>query len=195
MSINYDAIKDKFILIIKAAVGSSLAQITYSDTSVAGAVIRRRVDGPKPAMPYIDIDIINTQDEGGWSSDYGINSGGDLFYSTHKELLLNFRCHGGDALTIMNDLSGYLRQTHIVQEDLRVNLEASIVNVFDISSIPIQLSDKWIESADFNLTLNIVDTVVDTDPNRDQISTIHLNGELNFDVEGNPLPIVIDAGA
>ena len=193
MSIDYNAIRSKFISIVRTGVGSSLSLSGQTGNQHA-SVIKRRPDGPKPDYPYVDVDVVSTQDEGGWISHQGVDDNGDLFYETHKQLLINFRCYGGDAMTIMNDLVGYIRQVHIVQEDLRTTLEGSIVQVFDITSIPIQLSDKWLESSDFNIVFNIVDRIVDTDPDRGEIGVVHLDGELFRDDEDNdPLPITIDA--
>ena len=193
MSIDYTAIKGKFISIARDGVGSSLSLIGQVGSQYP-AVIERRPDGPKPDYPYIDVDVISTRDEGGWVSDQGVDDNGDLYYETHKELLLNFRCYGGDAMTIMNNLSGYMRQLHTVQDDLRAVLKGSIVEVFDIISMPIQLTDKWLESSDFNLIFNVVDRITDVDPDTGEISTVHLDGELyRDDLDPAPLPVVIDA--
>ena len=193
MSIDYDAIRSKFISIVRTGVGSSLSLSGQTGNQYA-SVIKRRPDGPKPDYPYVDVDVVSTQDEGGWVSHQGVDDNGDLFYETHKQLLINFRCYGGDAMTIMNDLVGHMRQVHIVQDDLRTALEGSIVQVFDVTSIPIQLSDKWIESSDFNLVFNVVDRITDTASGYGEIDIVHLDGELFRDeLDDTPLPITIDA--
>jgi hypothetical protein len=193
MSIDYDAIRQKFISVVKDGVGTSLSTSGQVGSEFP-SVIQRRPDGPKPDYPYIDLDILSTQDEGGWTSSQGVDSNGDLFYETHKELLINFRCYGGDAQNIMNDLSGYMRQLHLVQDDLRETLASSIVNVFNVTSIPIQLNDKWIESADFNLTFNTIDRITDTTVGYGEIEIVHLDGELfRSSDDENPLPVTVDA--
>lgn len=192
MAIDYDAIRDKFIVVIKDGVGGSLAQIGQAGSRYP-AVIKRRPDAPKPDYPYIDIDVLSTKDEGGWASDQGVDENGFLFYATHKQLLINIRCYGGDAQNIMNSLSGYLRQLHIVQDDLRATLGSSIVTVFDITSMPVKLSDKWIESADFNLIFNTIDTITDTTSGYGEIDTVHLDGGLlRHTDDASPLPIEVD---
>ena len=193
MSIDYTAIKGKFISIVRDGVGSSLSLIGQVGSQYP-AVIKRRPDGPKPNYPYIDVDIISTRDEGGWASNQGVDDNGDLYYETHKELLINFRCYGGDAMTIMNLLVGYVRQQHLVQDDIRATLGGSIVQVFDLTSMPIQLTDKWVESTDFSLIFNIVDRVVDSSAGYGDIGVVHLDGELYRDDEdNNPLPVVVEA--
>lgn len=193
MAIDYNAIRDKWIVLARTAVGSSLSQIGPVGSEFA-AVIKRRVDGPMPEYPYIDMDIVNTIDEGGWSSNYGIDvDTGELFYETHKQLLINFRCYGGEAMSIMNTFHGYLRQ-ELVQDDLRTNLGGSLVQAFDVNSMPIKLNDKWIESSDFNITFNVVDKYINTDTATSEITTVGLDGELfRDDLDPDPLDIRIDA--
>lgn len=186
--IDYDAMHDKVITIARTAVGSRLSLIGPTGGQF-GAVIKERANAPRPDFPYLTVDLTDTKDEGGWESNRGINSGSGLLFSeTHKNVMLQLVCWGDDSMSIMNELSGYLRMSHIVQSDLRDNLGASLIDVSSITTIPIKMEDKWVESNSMSVTLNIVDKYEDTasEPSG-EIAIIHndatLHGSTALDVD------------
>ena len=189
MAIDYTGIRNKFISITRAAVGSSLSTIGPVGGEIP-AVIRRRADGPKPDYPFIDLDILDTADEGSWESNHGVDDNGDLFWETHKQILITLKCYGGDAMDIMNDLHGYLRQAHLVQDDLRSTLSGSLVAVDNVRLTPIRLTDKFIDGAEINLVFNVVDRITDTTTVGGEITSITALGEL-FRAEDDPAPLPV----
>jgi len=187
MSIDYDGILDKFILIAQEALPTQLSSIGVSGT--LPAVIRQRQIGPKPDYPYVAIDVLDTIDESSWLLEERLNANDEVEVDTTKVLLINYRVYGGNAVKIINDLYGFFRLNRVLG-DITKTLGGSVVETLDIDQLPVLLADKFIESASFNLTFNIVDTFVDT-TGSDHFDKVVLDGEL-FRHRTDPAPLDID---
>lgn len=187
--IDESAIYSKFISVVQDAVGASLSQ-TGPSGSPESAAIRIRANGVKPAYPYITVGILDTKDESGWlTGEYVDPNSESPVYETNKQLLINFRCHGGDALSIINDLHGGFRLPSVL-DDVRDTLTGSVVSLSNVDNLPVLLADKYLESASFNLVFNITDTL--TDSNTGIIDNVQLDGELHrFDNDPAPLDMTI----
>jgi len=187
--IDEPAIYAKFVSVAQVAVGALLSQ-TGPTGSPEAAVIRLRTNGVKPAYPYITVGILDTRDESGWlTGEYVDTNTDNPVYETNKQLLINFRCYGGDALSIINELHGNLRLPS-VRDSVRSTLGGSVVSLTDPDNLPVLLADKYLESASFNLVFNITDSL--TDSNTGIIDNVHLNGELHrFDDDPAPLDMTI----
>ena len=183
MPVDYTAIYSKFISVTQTAVGSYL-----STTGPAGApepsVIQRRPSGPHPDYSYISIDILDTGDESGWMAFEEVDINDNVTISTYEKMLINFRCYGKNSFEVMNTLKHYFR-IESVRNDIREALAGSIVDVLDIDSLPIELSDGFLESSDFNVIFNIIATQTDTSTGI--IDNIDLDGEVYRDEE-DPTP-------
>lgn len=188
MAIDYDGILDKFILVAQEALPTELSLIGVGGN--LPAVIRSRQDGPKPDYPYVTIDVLDTIDESGWLLTETINSNDETVYETNKQLLLNYRVYGGNAINIAQRLHGFLRLNRVLG-DVRSTTGGSVVTVDDVDQLPILLADGFLESASFNITFNITDTFVDTQGS-DSFTTIHLDGTI-FDIStDDPNPLDVD---
>ena len=193
MSIDYSAIRTEFISIISDGVGTSLSTM-YRPGGDVPSVIGPSPSEVKPDYPYIIFDIVDTVDEQGLITNHGVDDNGFIYYETYKKMLINISCRGGDAVNILNDLTGYFRMVHKVQQDLRDNLGGSIVDWFEINKIHVQLSDKWIDVANFNLSFNILDTITDSTAGYGSIDTVQLDGELyRHDDDPTPLTVTVNA--
>ena len=182
MSLDYDGILDKFILVAREALPTQLSLIGPSGT--LPAVIRARQKGPKPDYPYVTIDVLDTIEESGWLTNTHIDSNDDTVVETNKQLLLNYRVYGGNAINIANILHGFFRLNRVLG-DVRNTLGGSVVSTLDIDQLPILLADDFLESASFNIIFNITDTFVDSSGS-DAFDTVNLDGEL-FDEAGDPV--------
>lgn len=186
MSLDYDGILDKFILVAQEALPTELTLIGVN--ADLPAVIRVRQDGPKPSYPYVTINVLDTIDESGWLTSTYIDDNDYTVVETNKQLLINYRVYGGNAINIANNLYGFFRLNRVLG-DIRNTLGGSVVSTSDIDQLPILLADEYLESASFNLVFNITDTFVDSSGS-DSFVTVNLNGEL-FDGEDDPDPIDI----
>ena len=159
MALDYDAILDKFIDVAREALPTQLSLIGPSAT--LPAVIRSRQEGPKPDYPYATIDVLDTVDESAWVLVQTLSSNDEPQYETNKQLLLNYRIYGGNAVSIAQRLHGFFRSNRVLG-DIRKTLGGSVVTVDDVDQLPILLSDTYLESASFNIIFNITDTFIDT---------------------------------
>jgi hypothetical protein len=182
MSLDYDGILDKFILVAQEALPTELSLIGIN--SDLPAVIRARQTGPKPDYPYVTIDVLDTIDESGWLTNTHIDTNDDTVVETNKQLLINYRVYGGNAINIANSLYGFFRLNRVLG-DVRSTLGGSVVSTSDIDQLPILLADEFLESASFNLIFNITDTFTDTSGS-DAFDKVNLDGEL-FDSAGSPV--------
>lgn len=188
MSLDYDGILDKFILIAQEALPTELSFVGAAADEPA--VIKMRQKGPKPDYPYVTIDILDTIDESGWLSSSFIDSNDFTVYETNKQLLINYRVYGGQAINLANTLYGFFRLNRVLG-DIRSTLGGSVVSTTDIKQLPNLLADEYLESASFNLIFNITDTFVDSGGS-DAFDKVILDGDLFRDDEDtNPLPIDI----
>jgi hypothetical protein len=188
MAIDYDAILDKFILVAREALPTELSLIGAN--ADLPAVIRARQTGPKPGYSYVTIDVLDTQDESGWLYSETINSSDQTVYETTKQLLLNYRVYGGNAISIAQKLHGFFRLNRVLG-DIRNTTGGSVVIVDSIDSLPILLTDDYLESASFNITFNIIDTFVDTSGS-DSFTTVHLDGTIYNISTDDPTPLIVD---
>lgn len=184
MAINYDAILDKFILVAQEALPTQLSLIGVSAN--LPAVIRARQDGPKPDYPYATIDVLDTVDESAWLGSENIDSNDLTVYETNKNVLLNYRVYGGNAVSIAQRLHGFFRINRVLG-GIRSTTGGSVVTVDDVDQLPILLADTYLESASFNIVFNITDTFVDT-LGSDSFTTVILGSTVS--IEGDPTPLV-----
>jgi hypothetical protein len=184
MAIDYDGILDKFIGVAREALPTELSLI--GATGTLPAVIRARQDGPKPDYPYVTIDVLDTVDESGWLYSETINSNDETVYETNKQLLLNYRVYGGNAINLAQKLHGFFRLNRVLG-DIRSTTGGSVVIVDGVDQLPILLAETFLESASFNITFNITDTFVDTQGS-DSFNKVVLTGEI-FDGTGDPDPL------
>lgn len=185
MAIDYDGILDKFILVAVEAVGSSLTQIGPAGSKV-GAVVRARQKNTKPSPPYVTIDVLDTKDESGWLYNETIDVNEDTVLETTKQLLLNYRVYGGNAINLANNLHGFFRLDR-VRGDIRKTLGGSVVTVDSVEQLPVLQADEFLESASFNFIFNITDTFIDT-TGSEVFDIINLTGEV-FRSEGDTDPL------
>ena len=167
--LDINAVYNKFIEDIRAGVGS------YLSTSGTGAnerpsVQRQRADTVKANYPYITIDIASIGDESGWRNLEDVDDNDFPYVETVKELLIVLRCYGPsegsnniNALFIMNTLNGFFKLSRI-RDGIRTDLGGSIVSLSVPRSIPMQLSDRFLETAEFSIIYNQVDRTTDTVP-------------------------------
>lgn len=186
MAVPVDDILDKFILVAQAALPTELSLIGVNED--LPAVIRARQTGTKPSYPYVTIDCLEIVDESGWLTLETLSANDEPQYETNKQLLLNYRVYGGNAISIAQRLHGYFRSNR-VRGDIITTLGGSVVTVDDVDQLPILLTDTYLESASFNIIFNITDTFIDTDDG--SFDTINVGGTLyNISVEdANPQDI------
>ena len=180
MSIDYDGVLDKFILIAREALPTELSMIGENED--IPAVIRARQKGITPEYPYVTIDVLDTVEESGWLNNEHVNSSDQVVVETTKQLLLNYRVYGGNAINLANILHGFFRLNRVLG-DVRTTLGGSVVSTSDIDQLPILLADEYLESASFNIIFNITDTFVDTSGSN-VFDTVNLDGEIQ-DEAGN----------
>lgn len=192
MSIDYDAVLDKFIDVARQALNGKLSTIGPTGTEYP-SVIRARQGGNLPDFPYCTVDYLITDGNNEWLLQDYITDNGDLVYESTKTLVLNYRVYGGSAMSIANDLHGYFRVER-VRDSIRQATGGAVTVVDAIDSLPNVLPDAWRESASFNVTFSIVDTLIIPDEGENYITSIVLDGELK-DGEGDtdPLPINVNA--
>ena len=181
--LDLEPIKNKFIEIARDGVGSYLST-TGTGLEQRAAVMRQRIDGIKPNYPYVTLDITSIEDESGWEIAKGIDDyDGTVFTETVKQLLITYRVYGSnngqsvDSLFIANKLNGYLKLAS-VRDEVRDDLNGSIVQIFGVDSNPVLLVDRYLESASFNLIFNAVDRTNETDEGSGEIDTISLDPDL-----------------
>lgn len=192
MSIDFNGILTDFVRVARDGVGSQLATIGPTGTEFP-AVIKVRQNGPKPEYPYVTIDVLDVDDGGEWLlADY-VEANGDLVYETNKNLLINYRVYGGNALDIANNLHGYLRADSVLSS-IRTNTGGAVVTLDAIDSLPVLLSDSYLESASFNLVFGITDTLTITDTGENYIESIDADGVLHNGAT-DPPPLDVDVVA
>lgn len=181
--LDLEPIRNKFIEIARDGVGSHLST-TGTGLDELASVMRQRIDGIKPGYPYITLDIMSIEDESGWEITKGIDDyDGTVFTETVKQLLITYRVYGSnseqdiDSLFIANKLNGYLKLAS-VRDEVREDLNGSIVSIFGVDSNPVLLVDRYLESASFNLIFNAVDRTNETDEGSGEIDTISLDPDL-----------------
>ena len=174
MSVDLNSIIDQFILTAQEAVGSQLSQSAHP-TNPKASVIPARSRHTTPSYPYITIDILDIRDENGWVTLREVNEANNLEYFTHKQVSIYYRSYGEDSIQIINDLQSYFRLER-VRDEIRQALEGSVVETHIIDSLPVKLTDEYIESSSLSVIFNIEDSYVDTSVGI--IDNIDLSGEI-----------------
>ena len=179
MALDIKSITNTFIAIAAKEVGSQLSTIRKSGADVP-AVILARDTQTSPSYPYIVVDIITIDDNGGYLTGEGINDDGDPYFSSHYRLLFQYTVYGPDSLSIAHELKGKFRVDRVLN-DVKVGTGGALEDVFTVTSLPERLSSRYLEVAAFNLSLSLTDTVVDVETG--VIETIDLTGEVLLDEE------------
>ena len=159
MSIDIDAILKEFISLARDGVGGSLSTIGPSGNT-APAVIKARQDGPLPDYPYVVVDILDIS-RGGWLLNESVDDNDNPFYETTYTLLMNYRCYGGNSIEIIHELEGFFRFPR-VRDEIRSTIGGALVDTDSVDTLPVLNSTEFLESASFNFTYSITDTLVDT---------------------------------
>lgn len=192
MSIPLDTILDTFIQVARDGLGNQLSLIG-PPAGQFPAVIKVRGGGSKPSTPYVTLDVLDIMTDNEWLLSEYLADDDSLVYETTTNLLLNYRVYGGNALNIANNLHGYLR-VESVRDYIREETGGALVTTGNIDSLPVLLSHAYLESASFNLTFSIVDTLTIPDTGSNYFDTVDLQGELKRN-EDDPDPLPIDAHA
>lgn len=184
------AIRRKFALIAQEKVGQYLAQ----ESSVP-VVVPARPNVVRHSYPYITVDIIDVTPNTGWVVDIESDVNGDDIYKTTKDLMILFRCYGGETSSANEKLSQYIINElqnvfmfSSVREDLRSTLNIGVITTGNIDSLPIQLSDKYLETAAFEIVIKVCDEAVDA--NTFVIETVDLDGDV-YSLQGESTPSVV----
>ena len=188
MAVDLNAIVDQFILTAQEAVGSQLSQSAHP-TSPKASVIPARSRHTTPSYPYITIDILDIRDENGWVTLREVNEADNLEYFTHKQVSIYYRSYGEGSIQVINDLQSYFRLER-VRDEIRQALEGSVVETHIIDSLPVKLTDEYIESSSLSVIFNIEDSYVDTSTGL--IESIELSGEVHRSGEDDtPFSVLI----
>lgn len=192
MSLDLDAILLSFIETAQNTVGSQLSTVG-STSSPEPAVIKVRQDAPKPDYPYITVDVLNITDSGNWLLDSYVKDTGDLVYTTLKDLLIQYRVYGGNAVQIANDLHGYFRVDTILSK-IKTDTGGLVTTVGDVSSLPnLRQDTEFVEVASININFSIEDTLIIPDDGTNWFDKVHLDGEVYPDGSSSPLSTTVDA--
>ena len=159
--INEEAVIQKFIDVIRAGVGSQLAQVGPTGSQY-GAVTRKRANDMAPPQPYIVIDI----EDRGNVTPLGINKTVDINdniqYQRLEDFLISFRCYGSDAQRIINGLHIYL-DMESVRDLIRTDISGAIRSIDNPTYNSITVGDRFVESSSFNIDWSSSNEVTDTD--------------------------------
>lgn len=177
MSLDIDNILDELIIVARGGIGTLLSEIGPVGSEFP-AVIRVRQEGPKPEYPYCVISLLDISDGGEWLLEEYLDSSNNLVYESNKNLLINYRVYGGNALSISNTLHGYFRRDSVLNQ-IRENTGGAVVDTGSIDSLPVLLSDTYLESASFSLTLAITDTDSLADTGENYFDSVELDGGLH----------------
>lgn len=192
MSLDLDLIMNTFIGVARDALDGQLSIVGQTGNQFP-AVIRVRQTGPQPNYPYATLDILDISDGGEWLLEEFLLPNDDLVYENNKNLLLNFRIYGGNALNIANNLHGYFRIESVLKQ-IREDTTGAVVTISGIDSLPTLLPNTFLETASFNIVFAITDTLIIPDTGENYLSSIDLDGELFRDDEDiDPLPMEVIA--
>lgn len=178
MSIDYEAIRNTFVALAKAKIGSKLATLKMEGAATTPAVVKARQDlPPKPAYPHCAFDIQAVRHNPNDYDGMFLNEDGIPTYYTRVELLLGFSVYGGDAISIIHDLWLCFRQTS-VRDYLRVNGGIAVNTVDIVTTSSYSIPNDWVEVATFNFNVTVMDKVVAVDETtiNDVINSITLEG-------------------
>ena len=163
MSIDYEAVRNPFVAIAKAKIGSKLATLKTGETTTTPAVVKARQNlPPKPAYPYCVLDIQAARHNPNDYDGMFLSAEGKPVYYTRVELLLSYTVYGGDAISILNDLWLCFRQTS-VRDYLRNNGHIALNRIEPITTSSYKIPNDWVDVAAFNIYATVMDEVVATD--------------------------------
>jgi hypothetical protein len=192
MALDTDIIINEFIRVAKEGVGSRLAQIG-TDGNQFPAVIRANQGGPILETPNIHVNILKTSETGGWMINEGVDENNQPYRETQYKLLIRYTVFGEDAVSIAHELRGYFRLDRVLWT-IEENTTGTLEQVFDVVNTPKTRSTEIQIVAYFDLTFNIIDRIVDTDPNLGGVfDTVELDGELYRHVDDpEPLDLTVN---
>lgn len=159
------AIFTKFRDIASQRVGSYLTSIGGSP-----AVIPARTTKARPAYPYITVDMIELKQN--WQDDNSyIDENEHQVHEMTKTLMVMYQYYGGytwsdnanSAQWVMNELKNCFQFESVIGDvEKTVNCTPSLTT--DIQDYNVRVADGYIESASFNVLVEVVDSASDTDP-------------------------------
>lgn len=168
--------------IVASQVGSHLS--TLPGTANIPSVVRARFHKPMPDYPYVTLDITQATDYGEREFDQSINTDNNIVYDITKKIMVSFTVYGGYAGSANGDLAIYIaNQIHAcfkfdsVRGKLKRDAGVGITYPGIVRNEPIFLSDRHIESSNFFMLINLVDTQIDL--NSGIIESIEATGNLN----------------
>lgn len=163
MSIDYEAVRNPFVALAKAKIGSKLATLKTGVTTTTPAVVKARKNlPPKPSYPYCVLDIRSARHNPNDYDGMFVNTNNIPTYYTRIELLLTFSIYGGDAVGIINDLWLCFRQSS-VKDYLRKASGIALNSIEPITTSSYKIPNDWVEVASFNLNVTVMDTLQATD--------------------------------
>lgn len=172
--INQDNILLGFVKAAQTSVGDLLST-SGPKTAPEPSVIKARQKGKTPGYPYIMVDLLSTNPVANGSISKGLTKDGIPFFDKQYTCLLSYTVYGGNATNIARILCSYLEIPRIY-DALEADTGGSLGEVFQVLSIPIELSTEPCEVASFQVSLNINERITDADTGT--ITRIELNGEL-----------------
>ena len=189
MSLDLKGIKTKFKLIAQQQVGTRLSQLGAGGDIPAVVDARPTlVNGraiPKPEYPYITLDVYGPLDNDNfYDTDRYIDPITELeVHVVRKRMMVRYTCYGGVSSSenidiaqgIADDLKDKFRLTSVL-DDIEDTLNASVKNISDLDNLPTLLSTGYIETASFNVIIELEDEV--SDPNTFVIEETDLTGEV-----------------
>lgn len=171
--IDFDKIMEEF-----SAIAREPTYVPTLSTNVGGlknVYQSRPEDASEATYPYIILELLNIQHDGGWLIDETVDSNDNVVYHTNYELLLGYHVFGEGSFAIANQLEGLFR-FETVRDQIDILVGGKIGQTFPIQSLPQSLASKFVDSATFEVTLAITDSSVDLQSGI--IKNLALAGEL-----------------
>jgi hypothetical protein len=184
MTIDVDNVLSTFVVAAQDTIGSQLSLVGPSGNQEP-AVILVRQNGTKPDMPFVTVDCLSITDSNEWLLQSYLSASNELVYETNKDMLIQYRVYGGNAIQIANNLHGYFRVGNTL-DFIRNNTGGAVTFVDTVNSLPQLLSDEFVESASINITMAITDALVIPDTGSNYFDSVNLDGELRNNIQDPP---------
>lgn len=175
--IDLNLYRKSLISLIAERIGDSLSQ-----SNGRPSIIQVTNTGTKPQYPYATLDFLNSRDVAGYTTNRYINDDGKMVYETHKDLVFTIGVRAGlaDSFSLLTHVhKAFTFETRLDQ--IHTECQATITRTTNPRTFNEVLADRVQKYSEFEVTLRIVDTEIDT--NSDYIESIEVSGEVGIDID------------
>lgn len=196
MSLNVNAITSGLVKLTKELIPNRLSTSPGPNNTTVPSVILNRSQAPKPDFPYVVCDHVGIQKQGLAQKESYLDDDDNQVDEFEYLIRLSWSVHAStnqDAIGIAEEMRSRMLLSQNL-ERLETLMNASLLNISDISFIPTLMSTDFEEVARFVVDVLAISTI--TDPSPYLIENVSVDGELyeDFDQTDPPLTTQTQVG-